>query len=64
ISNCGMARVFGYLMGANDIDMSDEGIFGDTSNIIKEALEKAHAKNSDKTQIAKTAFEIALDQLV
>ena len=64
ISNCGMARVFGYLMGANDIDMSDEGIFGDTSNIIKEALEKSYSKNTDKTKIAKTAFEIALDQLV
>lgn len=64
ISNCGMARVFAYLM-SNDIDqLDDESIFMDTSNIIKNALVKAHAKNSSKTKIAKTAFEIALAQLV
>lgn len=64
ISNCGMARVFGYLM-SNDIDkLEDEAIFHDTSNIIKEALVKSHAKNPSKNQIAKTAFEIALNQLV
>lgn len=64
ISNCGMARVFCYLMQDDDIDMSDHGIFSDTSNIIKGALEKAYAANSSKTDIAKTAFEIALNQLV
>jgi glutamate dehydrogenase/leucine dehydrogenase len=63
ISNCGMARVFGYLMQDN-IDMSDEAIFSDTSKIIKDAMVKAHATNSSKQQIAKTAFEIALKQLV
>ena len=64
ISNCGMARVFAYLM-SNDIEkLEDEAIFLDTSNIIKEALIKSHAKNSSKNQIAKTAFEIALNQLV
>ena len=64
ISNCGMARVFAYLM-ENDLDkLTDEGIFEDTSNVIKEALIKSHAKNSAKTNIAKTAFEIALDQLI
>lgn len=64
ISNCGMARVFAYLM-SNDIDViSDEAIFEDTSNIIREAIAKTHAKNSSKKGIAKTAFEIALDQLV
>ena len=64
ISNCGMARVFAYLM-SNDLDKLDEkSIFEDTSNIIKEALIKAHAINNSKTNIAKTAFEIALKQLV
>lgn len=64
ISNCGMARVFAYLM-SNDIDViSDEAIFSDTSNIIRKAIVKTHAKNSSKTGIAKTAFEIALNQLV
>lgn len=63
ISNCGMARVFAYLMG-KDIVMTDEAIFSDTSATIRKALEKTHAKNSSKTQIAKTAFEIALSQLM
>lgn len=64
ISNCGMARVFAYLM-SNDIkELSDQGIFEDTSKIIKNALKAAHATNSSKNGIAKTAFEIALKQLV
>jgi glutamate dehydrogenase/leucine dehydrogenase len=64
ISNCGMARVFAYLM-SNDLDtLTDAGIFEDTSNIIREALVKSHAKNQNKTGLAKTAFEIALHQLV
>lgn len=64
ISNCGMARVFGYLMG-NDLDKIEDGeIFNDTSNIIREALVKTHQKNNSKTKIAKTAFEIALKQLI
>jgi len=64
ISNCGMARVFAYLM-SNDIDkITDKGIFEDTSNTIKDAMVVAHEKNSAKTKIAKTAFEIALNKLV
>ena len=63
ISNCGMARVFGYLM-RSDISMTDEAIFQDTSKVIKEALEAAHAKNSAKTKVASTAFEIALNKLM
>jgi glutamate dehydrogenase/leucine dehydrogenase len=64
ISNCGMARVFAYLMSSDINVIEDVAIFEDTSNIIKEALIKAHAKNASKTHIAKTAFEIALEQLV
>jgi glutamate dehydrogenase/leucine dehydrogenase len=64
ISNCGMARVFAYLM-SNDLKaITDKGIFEDISNTIKVALENAHKANSNKTHIAKTAFEIALKQLV
>jgi glutamate dehydrogenase/leucine dehydrogenase len=64
ISNCGMARVFGYLMG-NDINkIEDNEIFNDTSNIIKKALEKTFLKNDSRTKISKTAFEIALNQLI
>jgi glutamate dehydrogenase/leucine dehydrogenase len=63
ISNCGMARVFAYLMNKG-ISMSDEAIFEDTSLTIKRAIEKSHQANSSKTNIAKTSFEIALKQLI
>ncbi len=63
IANCGMARVFAYLMGDN-IEMSDTAIFSDTSQTIRKALEESHAINSSKTNISKTAFEIALKQLI
>lgn len=64
ISNCGMARVFAYLM-SNDLDeLTDEGIFFDTSSIIEKALHTTHAKSSSTTGIAKTSFEIALNHLV
>lgn len=64
ISNCGMARVFAYLM-SNDLDViSDAGVFEDTSNIIREAMVKTKATNPSKTGLAKAAFAIALEQLV
>jgi len=44
--------------------MTDEAVFADTSEIIKNAIVKAHANNSSKTNISATAFEIALKQLV
>jgi len=65
VSNCGIARVFAYLMEAKvELPMKDEAIFNDTSNTIKKALEKTFAKNSSKQNVCKTAFEIALKQLV
>ncbi|MFT5582318.1 MAG: glutamate dehydrogenase/leucine dehydrogenase, partial [Psychromonas sp.] len=64
ISNCGMARVFAYLMSNDLKEITDEGIFSDTSNIIRNAMLKAHAKNPAKTGIAKAAFANALEQLV
>ena len=63
IANCGMARVFAYLM-QGDIEMTDSAIFADTSLTIKDALKKSYAANNSKTNIAKTAFEIALNQLI
>ena len=65
ISNCGIARLFAYLMEARvEWPMKDQAIFMDTSNRIKGALEKVFIKNKAKTGICKTAFEIALKQLV
>ena len=63
ISNCGMARVFAYLMESR-IEMTDEAIFDDTSKVIENAIQNIHDKSSSKTNICKTAFEIALKQLV
>ena len=63
IANCGMARVFAYFM-EKKVQMTDEAIFSDTSNTIKNAIQKTHALNADKKNISATAFEIALKQLV
>lgn len=63
ISNCGMARVFGYLMQDN-IELTDEAIFSDTSNTILQAIERTYQTKNSKTGIAKTAFELALKQLL
>ena len=62
ISNCGMARTFSYLMEEN-IEMNDFAIFDAVSETIKVALEKAYKQNNTKTNLAKTAFEIALNKL-
>lgn len=63
ISNCGMARVFAYLM-SKDAQIKDEAIFSDASQIIENALKNTLSKNTAKTHIAKTGFEIALKQLM
>ena len=63
IANCGMARVFAYLMEDN-IEITDVAIFKDTSDRIGKALQDSYNINSSKQNISKTAFEIALKQLV
>jgi glutamate dehydrogenase/leucine dehydrogenase len=63
ISNCGMARVFAYLM-QKDVEMSDAAIFNDASDVIRKALENTHKHHSAKTKLSQTAFETALKQLV
>ena len=65
ISNCGIARVFAYLMESRvELPMKDKSIFEDTSNTIKRALEKTYQKKNSKQNICSTAFEIALNQLI
>lgn len=65
ISNCGMARTFAYLMDPkNDKKITDEQIFSDISKTIETAMKQVFEKNSKKTGLAKTAFEIALSQLI
>lgn len=63
IANCGMARVFAYLM-SGEVDMTDEAIFSDTSSIIGQALVGINKRNQNKTLLTNTAFENSLGQLV
>ena len=65
ISNCGIARVFAYLMESRvQLPMQDEAIFNDTSETIRKALTNTFKNNNSKKEICKTAFEIALKQLI
>ncbi|MFT5942594.1 MAG: glutamate dehydrogenase/leucine dehydrogenase [Sediminicola sp.] len=63
ISNCGMARVFAYFMERR-VPMDDELIFQDTSETIRKAILNIFKQNASKVNLSKTAFEIALKQLV
>jgi glutamate dehydrogenase/leucine dehydrogenase len=63
IANCGMARVFAYLM-SDKVELTDDGIFKDVSKTIAKALRKTHEVNPQKIKIAQASFEIALKQLV
>ncbi|MFI8378562.1 Glu/Leu/Phe/Val dehydrogenase dimerization domain-containing protein [Leeuwenhoekiella sp. NPDC079379] len=63
ISNCGMARVFAYFMERR-VQMTDEAIFSDTSQTIRDAIQNTYNHNSSNKNISRTAFEIALQQLI
>ena len=63
ISNCGMARVFAYLMESK-VELTDANIFNDTSETIKKAIAKTFELGTDKQNISSRAFEIALKQLL
>ena len=63
ISNCGMARVFAYFM-ERKVQMTDEAIFNDTSDIIRNAIQNVYDHHHQKTEISKTAFTLALSQLI
>jgi glutamate dehydrogenase/leucine dehydrogenase len=63
IANCGMARAFSYFM-EDDCQMNDTSIFKAVSNTIKDAIQSTYNINNKKTNISKTAFEIALKKLI
>jgi len=63
IANCGMARVFAYLMETG-AEITDQAIFADTSRIIGAALERTHQQHPAPTGVAQHAFELALRELV
>ena len=59
-----MARVFAYLMSSDLPSIEDERIFKDTSKTIRDAMVETFEKNNKKTEIARSAFEIALNKLI
>lgn len=63
IANCGMARVFAYLM-SESAEVTDQAIFSDVSETIAKALRRSHETNPSKTKIAQNSFKIALQELV
>jgi glutamate dehydrogenase/leucine dehydrogenase len=63
IANCGMARVFRYLM-TDGTPITDEAIFNDVSACIGGALEAVYHRNAGKTGLSQTAMEIALEKLL
>ncbi len=63
VSNCGMARVFAYFMEGR-VSMEDPAIFNDTSEIIRKAILNIFKQNPTKKNLSRSAFEIALKQLV
>lgn len=59
LANCGMARVFAYLMEEHD-QIEVEKVFDDVSNTIKSFMEKVYKVNNSKTGISHSAIKIAL----
>ena len=64
VANCGMARVFAYLMGSGDVDLSDQAIFGDTSETIRRAIQLIYDMNPDPKNLSARGLEIALKKLI
>ncbi|UZR95594.1 Glu/Leu/Phe/Val dehydrogenase dimerization domain-containing protein [Chondrinema litorale] len=64
IANCGMARVFAYLMEVDDeINLTDDAIFHDVSTTILNALEKTYKLGKEKNGIYKNSLTVALESL-
>ena len=64
ISNCGMARVFAYLMEKRRLELTDKDIFMDCSDTILHALQDCYNQSQSKLNIASTALEISLNKLL
>lgn len=63
IANCGMARVFRYLMG-DEVEITDRAIFSDVSACIGGALKEVYARHPHKTGISQAALEWSLNKLI
>lgn len=63
IANCGMARVFAYLM-KKDAEVTDVAIFKDVSNIIRSTMMRLHQFNPKHTGLSAKGLEMSLTDLV
>jgi glutamate dehydrogenase/leucine dehydrogenase len=63
IANCGMARVFAYLMDS-EAEITDHAIFDDVSKTVCRALKKVYDEQKNPVEIASKAFEISLRELL
>jgi glutamate dehydrogenase/leucine dehydrogenase len=63
IANCGMARVFSYLMKKNT-EVSDVAIFKDASEIIRQSILRLKQFNPKQTGLSAKALELSLTDLV
>jgi glutamate dehydrogenase/leucine dehydrogenase len=64
IANCGMARVFAYLMQKTEIEVTDEAIFHDVSATIRHGLEELTQMPGGHLNLTRRALNIALGKLV
>lgn len=62
LANCGMARVFAYLMQP-DIAMTDQAIFSDISGVIRKAMAEVAENNPNPKNISASALFLALRKL-
>ena len=64
VANCGMARVFAYLMLNHD-EITDESIFQDVSDVIGKAIFNIFETNGNqKTKLTASAFDNAISKLI
>ncbi|MCG8474782.1 MAG: amino acid dehydrogenase [Cytophagales bacterium] len=63
IANSGMARTFSFLMETN-AEVTDQAIFRAVSSTVKQALLNVRSVNPESTGLSKTAFKLAMDQLL
>lgn len=63
IANCGMARVFAYLMDTN-VEITDKAIFNDISEVIRKALLQVNEADTSAKGITSRALNIAVQQLI
>lgn len=62
IANCGMARVFAYLMQA-EASVEEKAIFDDVSHTIQKALDRVLSTHKRERGITQAAFAVSLDIL-